>query len=76
MIWGLYLVGFLVIYFILSYQTKKHYKKSGEFYDWSDVMGCFFVSLIWPLAWIVLLMVCVSINIGKFLSKRDPPKWL
>lgn len=69
-----YLVIYLIGY-VLAYYTGRYIIRieAGKYYDWNDVKGIAFYSI---LSYISFLFFIIAYVIGKIKYDENPPKWL
>lgn len=71
-----YLLGIILSYILIRYIQRKD---EEEVYDWTSVGAGLIVSIVWPIA-IILVIVGVIIELLKklrrYFNSTRPPRWL
>ncbi|QIN95886.1 hypothetical protein MN04_00097 [Escherichia phage MN04] len=65
------ILGFILLYFVLGFMTTFIIHKSG---DWNPIeiessYDAVFITLVWPMFWIVGIIMCIAWPFAKFYEK-------
>ena len=71
---GLYIVGYVII--TLSTYVFIKLKIDFGVVDWSNVIARFIFSSIWPLSWVLIVLLVIIEELNKLMKQHKPPKWL